>query len=97
MNNSTLRSSVSLVVAAILGGFISQAVPLSMQAHAQTNAAPSGATAPTPSASHSYGVIDVTGMKDQDIANSLSNAVSTGWTYRGSVANFIIVSKKGAN
>jgi hypothetical protein len=100
MKLTTLRNSVPLVVAAVIGGLVSQAVPLSMQLHGQTNtAASTTTTATTPPATtktRTYGVIDTTPLKtDQDIANALSNAAGEGWSFRGSVGSFIILSKKG--
>jgi hypothetical protein len=94
MNLPSLRQTVPLLVAALLGAFVSQLVPLSMQAHAQTttNTAPA---LPASTPARSYGIIDTTGMKDKDLAASLSNAVTLGWTYRGSVGPFVIVAKKG--
>jgi hypothetical protein len=100
---STIRSSVPLVVAAVLGGLISQAVPLSLQLRADNTAAATTATTatnttatpPTTATSRQYGVIDVSTIKTAgDLADSLNSATKSGWTYRGSVGNYAIFTQK---
>jgi hypothetical protein len=100
---TTLRNSVSLVVAAVIGGLISQAIPLSMQLRADaTTNAPAATTAtdttttpPTTATNRNYGVIDVSTIKTAgDMAASLNSSAQSGWIYRGSVGNYAIFSEK---
>ena len=104
MKITSLRNSVPLVVAAVLGGLVSQIVPLSMQLHGQTNAATATtatnttATPPTTATSRQYGIIDVSTIKTAgDLADSLNSATKSGWTYRGSIGNYAILTEKVPN
>jgi hypothetical protein len=98
MNTSTLRKTVPLVLAGVVGGLISQVIPLSMQMHAQTNAAAATTNAaPAPVATTTtkqYGVIDMSTLKTpEDVANSLNSSAQAGWKLRMGIGNYAIFTK----
>jgi hypothetical protein len=99
MNISNIGRTTQLLVAAIIGGLVSQIAPLTMQLHAQTNAA-SATTAATPGATtpvtttKQFGVIDISGIKtESDMANALSNAQSAGWKLKMGLGNYAVFTK----
>jgi hypothetical protein len=104
MNTSSIGRTLPLVIAAILGGLISQVIPLAMQLHAQTNAASATASATTNAApsltppvttTKQYGVIDISTLKtESDVANSLTSAEKAGWKLKMGLGNYAIFTKQ---
>lgn len=100
MNTSSIGKTLPLVIAAILGGLISQVIPLTMQLHAQTNTATATTNAapsvtPPVTTTKQYGVIDISTLKtESDVANSLTSAEKAGWKLKMGLGNYAIFTKQ---